>query len=429
LDNTYFTLHDAAGDIMGYSANGHTMLISKGELENTIPSDPLVVLEMGDTGTFDACGTWLNSAVIDGDKVRGWYHAEHDCDYDIGQTYKSIAYCESSDGGLSFDKIGYPDNQIITGVLPPIAGHTVGNGDHTVLRGDDGYYYVYYIDWDDYGHCVARSPISSGGVPGTWTKYFEGSWSQPGIGGNSSGLWQLVGTAVYNYQSGSYISAGSGNGISLAFGDGPVKWSKFSEPIVFAEGSEWTRTPASTELLGYPSFVPLEGGSGALGNSFWLYYMYLEPGDYFTQRRLVRRRVDISVSDESNYEVQAGVELSRYKSGAATWVTTTSPISGNFSYDQSMGYMLTVEVDNTISLYDCYFKEWNDHVLSLQSCDNFPGMTFLRLLGWVYSSQQPYTSPIYRCWNVETLKHSVSKYEDCEGNGNLEFRLGWTLDR
>jgi len=429
LDNPFFSITRDDGYLLGYSSNAAGKLIFKEDLEQAV-QDPLVVLEEGDAGAYDSCGSWLNSAIIDGDTIRGWYHAEYDCNYDIGQTYKSIGYCESHDGGLTYEKKGYPNNQVITGSLPPTAGQTIGTGDHSVLLGNDGYYYIFYIDWNDYGHCVARAPVSSGGVPGSWTKYYNGEWSSPGIGGNCSGIWQLVGATVYNHESGNLVSVGNGNGISLAFGKSAISFKQLNVPIVFAEGSQWVRTTSSTELLSYPALVPMGGGSDPLDNSFWLYYTYVEPGKYFTDRYLVRRQVDIFTPNEAmDISAQAGVELSRYTSGPKTWVTTTAPIFDNFSYDTSLGYILTAEYDSTVPLYDCYIESWDDHMLNINKCDTTAGITFLRLMGWVYANRQPYTSPIYRCWNVDTLKHSVSNSIDCEGNGYMEFILGWTLDQ
>lgn len=429
LDNPFFSLINNDGNLLGYTANAATKIIFKGNLDQPV-QDPIKVIDEGPKENYDGCGVWLNSAIVDGDIIRGWYHAEHDCNYDIGQTAKSIGYCESHDGGFTFEKKGYPDNQVITGNIDFLAGTTVGNGDHSAILGDDGYYYIFYIDWDEYGHCVARSPVSSGGVPGTWTKYYNGAWSEPGIGGKCTGIWQLVGATVHTHVSGNLFSVGNGNGISLAFGKDPVTFKRLDVPILYADGSEWVRTSSSTELLSYPSLVPMGGGTGALDNSFWLYYSYVEPGHYFTDRYLVRRQVDIFKANETmDISAQAGVELSRFTSGEKTWVTTTSPIHGNFSYDTSLGYILTAEYDNTVPLYDCYIDNWDDHMVHINRCDNTPGITFLRLMGWVYANRQPYTSPIYRCWNVDTLKHSVSKDINCEGNGYMEFMLGWTLDQ
>jgi len=64
------------------------------------------------------------------------------------------------------------------------------------------------------------------------------------------------------------------------------------------------------------------------------------------------------------------------------------------------------------------------------SC-NSEGITLLRQLGWVYQTQQPTTivptQQLYRCFNSQTNKHSVSLNSDCDGNGSMEFSLGWSM--
>jgi len=55
----------------------------------------------------------------------------------------------------------------------------------------NGYIYVYYVDWNtSYPDAiyVARAPVSSDGAPGSWEKYYNGSFSQPGLGGLSTAV-------------------------------------------------------------------------------------------------------------------------------------------------------------------------------------------------------------------------------------------------
>ena len=84
---------------------------------------------------FDYCGAWLNSAYTESDgTIRGWYHAEYMCDYSNGgQTYKSVAYVQSTDGGRTFQKVNYPNNQILTYNGGSITGQNAGEGDHSVV--------------------------------------------------------------------------------------------------------------------------------------------------------------------------------------------------------------------------------------------------------------------------------------------------------
>jgi hypothetical protein len=45
---------------------------------------------------------------------------------------------------------------------------------------------------------MARASVSSGGTPGSWLKLHNGSFSQPGRGGECSAIAGVAGTAVYH---------------------------------------------------------------------------------------------------------------------------------------------------------------------------------------------------------------------------------------
>jgi len=242
----------------------------------------------------------------------------------------------------------------------------------------------------------------------------------------------VPGSTVLYHTSGNLISIGNGNGVKLSFGLDPVTWKTIDAPLLFAEGSEWTRSPSATELIAYPSFIPMSGNDEPVGNNFWMYYMYLQPGDYFTSRYLVRREVTFTMMNSTDTTPQAGVELSRYTNGTTTWTTTAPPLGAVFTYAASLGYILTIENNYTVPIYDCYITNSNDYILTVKETDcSVSGIQLLRHMGWVYQFQQPIsvvaTQPIYRCWNPKSLKHSVSNNINCEGNGTLEYILGWTM--
>jgi hypothetical protein len=105
--------------------------------------------------------------------------------------YCSIALAVSKDDGLSFAKLG----PVITSHLPkdPNGTPDQGCGEVSVLPdASAAHLYAYYTDHsrvDGRGVqiCMARSPIGDGGLrPGAWTKFCEGSFSQPGLGGKDA---------------------------------------------------------------------------------------------------------------------------------------------------------------------------------------------------------------------------------------------------
>ena len=74
-----------------------------------------------------------------------------------------------------------------------------GIGDPSVTVDPTGkYLYAYYTDLNRKARipatiCMARSLVSDGGRPGTWTKFYEGKFSQPGLGGKESPVVEVPG--------------------------------------------------------------------------------------------------------------------------------------------------------------------------------------------------------------------------------------------
>jgi hypothetical protein len=108
--------------------------------------------------------------------------------------WAEMALARSTDDGRSWTRVG----PVISGTDPkpttPISSSVLG-----VVEGgaiiSNGYIYAYYSyfpnpDAPDSGRPtiqVARAPVSGDGMPGTWTKYFNGSFgTEPGLGGRGS---------------------------------------------------------------------------------------------------------------------------------------------------------------------------------------------------------------------------------------------------
>jgi hypothetical protein len=104
--------------------------------------------------------------------------------------YASIGIARSADGGKTWSRQGpvITGREAQTGYPPPNIGLGAGNPS-AILTG--GYIYVFYIDNVSRtgpfrginSLCLARAPIMSDGRPGSWTKFYQKSFSQPGIGG------------------------------------------------------------------------------------------------------------------------------------------------------------------------------------------------------------------------------------------------------
>ncbi|MFC1418103.1 RICIN domain-containing protein [Streptacidiphilus cavernicola] len=118
--------------------------------------------------------------------------------------YDAIDYAVSTDQGKVWTITGHA----ITSPYSTVRGDTTAFPNGTFDYGDgdprlyvdsaSGYFYVYYGSrivpkagtagsTDSLAH-VARAPISGKMATGTWQKWYDGSWSQPGVGGLESNM-------------------------------------------------------------------------------------------------------------------------------------------------------------------------------------------------------------------------------------------------
>ena len=426
-DNPFNTL-PGSSTLFGYLANSTTVSYIGGSLE-TLRIFNRTVLQPG-TG-FDSCGAWLNSTWQDGSVTRAWYHAETACNYPT--THKSIAYAESYDGGRTFRKPSYPANQVI--IAPPYYTDPDQDdeGDHRILQAGD-YLYLYFVPSRDWQLRLARSHIDDGGLPGTWYKYYNGSFGEPGIGGESSPLdptgaltrsWISFNTYHNVYIGFSYVFR---NGEFAGFGftmspDGITDWAALPYLVLQTEREYWG--PPDTELVEYPSLISIYGDADNIGSAFWLYYMYLNPGDDFQDRYLIRRKILLTKTDSSApIDVMPRIALSKYEGGDDTLVTTTNT-DPNYQFVEIMGYLFTEEVPNSVPVYDCFIDFWTDHMLVPNDATCGGGnVKYLRRAGWISTVQFDDSILVYRCFDAVATNHFISTDPNCDG-GTTEWPMGY----
>lgn len=137
-----------------------------------------------------------------------FYHAEnHPCNGPF-PFLGGIGLARSSDGGISWKRRG----QIITSAAPKPSNCTFeawGVGNPMVYRSRDGrFLYMLFTEWLR-GNPVsradiiylARAPIESDGEPGSWQKFANGQFSQPGFGGLGTPAIDQPGGAASVYAS------------------------------------------------------------------------------------------------------------------------------------------------------------------------------------------------------------------------------------
>ena len=150
----------------------------------------------------DLIGTWVDPDTGD------WYGLVHNEftgePFGDGLHYDSIDYAVSRDEGKTWTIEGHA----ITSPYSTTRGDTTAFPNQTYDYGDgdprlyvdqaSGYFYVYYASRIvpkggqtgsviGLGH-VARCPISAKMATGCWEKWYNGAWSQPGVGGLESNM-------------------------------------------------------------------------------------------------------------------------------------------------------------------------------------------------------------------------------------------------
>ncbi|MFF8411143.1 RICIN domain-containing protein [Streptomyces omiyaensis] len=146
----------------------------------------------------DLTGMWVDPDTGD------WYGLVHNeftpQPFADGIHYDGIDYAVSTDQGRTWKIEGhvitspYSTDRGDTAAFPQQTYH-YGTGDPRLFVDTaSGYFYAFYGSrivnkgggWAAfYGH-VARAPISGKMAPGSWRKWYDGAWTQPGVGGRES---------------------------------------------------------------------------------------------------------------------------------------------------------------------------------------------------------------------------------------------------
>ncbi|WP_106970326.1 RICIN domain-containing protein [Kitasatospora phosalacinea] len=148
----------------------------------------------------DLAGTWVDPDTGD------WYGLVHNefspQPFGDGLHFDAIDYAVSKDQGRTWAV----KSHVLTSPYSTARGDTAAFPQQTYSYGDgdqrlfvdtaSGYFYVYYgsriVDkggsWKAFYEHVARAPISQKMAPGSWQKWYDGAWSQPGVGGRESNI-------------------------------------------------------------------------------------------------------------------------------------------------------------------------------------------------------------------------------------------------
>jgi hypothetical protein len=453
IDTPFFSERNAAGNLVGFSGNGTSYEFDT--QGNTKLLNGRAVVPMGARGTIDGCGAWLSSIykVPQNGKPSahwvGWYHAEAPgagqngtCSYADASTVWRVAQVVSWNSGRTWTKASYPNNVVLTQDTALTAPITQDAGNPRVIA-VGSYLYMYYQaatrDSDLRQLNIARAPLSSLGAPGSWKKYFCGSLScgftEPGIGGRSTGLKNIAPSSryvVWNSYLGRFIAPQASGRAGFALrvaaavpsGQAALDWpsaatiypevSTVDDPRVDLWGSG--RTSSSRSLYAYPSLLGANGESATTGQSFYLYYMKIFPGDGFSKRNLFRRKVSL-VKVGSAYPINR-VQLTTYVDAKGHRRTTTEqPKAAGYRIQTSVGYLGTaggyLSGKGWHDVFECPAPH-GDAYLRVAGCPT--GITPVRRVGWISPTRTALAKvTIYKCWDKKTARHFNSTSSTCSG--------------
>ncbi len=232
---------------------------------------------------FWPAGLWV-------DTNRDWYTTVHiEFNYKKGFTgtefkswFRRIGAAKSTDKGSTWTYLG----DIVTSDNPTdkTASFTgnyvdIGPGDQSLLVHDGYFYVIYDHTWQRKGGTavtpdkargtrIARCAISDKMTPGKWTKWYNGSWSQPALKGYDSNI-SFAGDRIQNISYNSYLkkylAIGTYNGQVITAATSPSLANiQFSEPVKITDNTaEW----------GYYNDVwdGVTGSKNITGQSFRIY--------------------------------------------------------------------------------------------------------------------------------------------------------------
>jgi len=426
LDAAFNALKLPDGSFRGFSANGATYAIDGTSIWD-MRAERRAVLDAGEPGSINDCGRWLTSTVRTGETLLGFVHQERACDYDKGKTDKSMAMASSTDDGLTWTDLG----TVITGTDAPAPDRITGEGDCTMVDGHDGYLYGYCLRNTDWQTIVARAPVDR---PTEWRKYFEGGWTEPGLGGKATDIG-FVGIGTGYLKEPGWVAAVATDpwfgGLRLSLSGDKVTFVDVKEPLLPIDGSDWAR-PAATDLIAYTTVLNPDDGSNAIDWRFLLAYVYVPINKGFESRHLVYHEVSLSLADAPQ-TAPVGAALTRWSDGAGSYVTSTGPLTGErerLARDAVVAYVLTREPAGVASrkIAECSSESSGrlDQVLAEAGGCEAEGYVRERTAGWLYADEQPGTVPVYRC-RAEAGGHFASRAADCEGLGSSDRLLGYGL--
>lgn len=295
-DGNLGVVANGSGGYDFYGANGKKRVKTTGTLEAPAMSKKSVKINNLPRNTFN----YVSGGPIYQDSASGArlmvYHAEKHSG--SSRNFHSVlGLAISTDvNGLAFRNLG----TIVEPNLPSGFAE-VGGGTFAVF---DDYFHVYYRDWYAGGGtaelAVARAPLADlisnalSGQGTAFSKYYNGSWSQPGLGGlaspleigNPSNAWTTVSYNDYLDQLVMVSSQWTATQPDLYLATSPdgINWSP-RQPVVTDVGEQF-----------YPTLIGTGPDPTHTDQAFYVYYTDSQKGAWsrWSDAQLVRRAITLA---------------------------------------------------------------------------------------------------------------------------------------
>ena len=172
--------------------------------------------------------------------------------------------------------------------------------------------------------------------------------------------------------------------------------------------SDWG-TVDDTQIFGYVSAMSKDG-SREWDDTFYLFHMYVFPGDdLHDQRYLVRREVTVTEAPADG--PWSTVALSSYVGAGGDGYATSAPEKPGARFDGVIGHLLATNVAGRRALFECRGTDGDRFVSA--ACGSTPEEE--RLVGYAFTAEQPGTVGLYRCETSEGDEFT-SLDEECDGD-------------
>ncbi|GAA2741920.1 RICIN domain-containing protein [Kitasatospora cinereorecta] len=261
----------------------------------------------------DLSGIWVDP------DTGNWYGLVHNeftpQPFNDGLHFDAIDYAVSTDQG----KTWAVKDHVITSPYSTTRGDTAAFPNQTYYYGDgdqrllvdtaSGYFYVFYgsrvIDktggWTAFYEHAARAPIASKMAPGSWQKWYDGAWTEAGVGGRESDMVPVDSTNTTGYTPAAkeYSPANTGTSAQqIAAGKMPatsplfvmdVTWNAYlglwiGEPQAVDQSGNAPQQYYATDNLATQKWYPI-GDTGSYHTASW--YRWFLDGANRTSSQIV----------------------------------------------------------------------------------------------------------------------------------------------